>query len=205
VSERVVGIEPNEAMCAQAEAETAAANVEYLVAFADATGLAEGSADIVTCSQALHWMEPEPTFAEAARILRPGGVFAAYDYDVPPTCDWEVEDAFAAFLDRRRALRASLGMRKGADSWPKEGHLERMRASSRFRFCREFVLQSVEDGSAERIVGFARSLGLPAADLADDELERTLRHGKLEDVARRVWGGREVPFRFGYRVRIGVA
>jgi SAM-dependent methyltransferase len=192
-------------MCAQAEAETAADNVQYVVAFADATGLAKGSADIVACSQALHWMEPGPTFAEAARILRPGGVFAAYDYDVPPICDWEVEAAFAAFLNRRRAVRASLGMRKGADSWPKEDHLERIHESGLFRFCREFVLQSVEIGSAERIIGFARSLGLPAADLADDELERTLRHDELQEVARRVWGGREVPLRFGYRVRIGVA
>jgi SAM-dependent methyltransferase len=38
---------------------------------------------LVTCSQSLHWMEPEPTFAEVARILRRGGVFAAYDYDWP--------------------------------------------------------------------------------------------------------------------------
>ena len=44
---------------------------------------AHASADIVTCSQSFHWMEPEPTLAEIARILRPGGVFAAYDYDWP--------------------------------------------------------------------------------------------------------------------------
>jgi hypothetical protein len=28
-----------------------------------------------------------------------------------------------------------------------------MRASGEFRFCREIVLQSVEDGGAERVVG----------------------------------------------------
>ena len=39
---------------------------------AHATGLDEGSADIVTCSQSLQWMAPEPTLAEIARILRPG-------------------------------------------------------------------------------------------------------------------------------------
>jgi len=47
-----------------------------------ATDLPDGCADIVTCSQSLHWMVPESTFAEVARILRPGGVFATYDYDV---------------------------------------------------------------------------------------------------------------------------
>src|SRR4051812_18759361 len=61
VAERTIGIEPNAAMLASAEA---APGVEFRQAFADDTGLDVGSADIVTCSQSLHWMEPEPTFAE---------------------------------------------------------------------------------------------------------------------------------------------
>lgn len=204
LAERVVGIEPNEEMYAQATEQTQAANVEYVVAFSHDIGLPGGRADIVTCSQSLHWMEPGPTFAEAARMLRPGGVFAVYDYDVPPACDWEVEAAFAAFMQRRRAIRAARGIRAGSESWPKENHLERMRQSGCFRYCREFVVHSVEEGGVERIVGFARSLGLPSVDIAEDELERELRYDVLEDVARRVWGRREVLFLFGYRVRIGV-
>lgn len=43
--------------------------------------------------------------AEAARILRPGGVFAAYDYDVPPVVQPEVDRAFASHLEARRAAR----------------------------------------------------------------------------------------------------
>jgi SAM-dependent methyltransferase len=148
-------------------------------------------------------MEPEPTFAEAARILRPGGVFAAYDYDWPPLVDPEVDEAFMAHRRRRAELRARLGIQRGADRWAKHGHLERMRASGRFRLCREIVLHSVEDGNAERIVGFAHSLGLPAI-AADEELERELRVDELGAVARRVLGDRTVPFFFGYRVRLGV-
>jgi hypothetical protein len=148
-------------------------------------------------------MEPEPTFAEAARILRPGGVFAAYDYDWPPLVDPEVDEAFAAYRERRAELRARRGIQRGADRWAKHEHLERMRASGRFRHCREVVLHSAEDGNAERVVGFAYSLGLPAAT-SDDELERELRVADLEAAARRVLGDRTVPFVFGYRVRIGV-
>ena len=77
------------------------------------TGLPAGAADVVTCSQSFHWMEAEPTLAEAVRILRPGGVFAAYDYDWPPIVHWEVEAAFEELLVRvgplhrlRRGLRA---------------------------------------------------------------------------------------------------
>jgi SAM-dependent methyltransferase len=91
VARRVVGIEPNAAMISAA---APAPGVEYGQAHAQETGLDDGVADIVTCSQSLHWMEPGPTFAEAARLLRPAGVFAVYDYDWPPAIDPEVDETF---------------------------------------------------------------------------------------------------------------
>lgn len=200
IAERAIGVEPNPAMLAAAgEAD----GVEYREAFAQDTGLAAASADIVTSSQSLHWMDPEPTFAEASRILRTGGVFAAYDYDWPPLVDPEVDEAFVAYTRRRADLRAKQGIQTGADRWAKHQHLERMLKSGRFRQCREVVLHSVEEGNADRIVGFAHSLGLPAT-ASDDELEREVRVTELDAVARRVLGDRSVPFVFGYRVRIGV-
>ena len=198
---RTIGIEPNPAMLAVAEP---APGVEYREAFAGETGLEGGSADIVTCSQSLHWMEPNATFAEAARLLRQGGVFAAYDYDWPPVVDPVVDEAFVAFQGRRRQARRARGIKRGGDSWAKQEHLARMRASGRFRFCREFVLHSVEDGDAESIGGFARTIGLPVADSGDPELEAELRIDELEAVAHRVLGDRTVPFLFGYRVRVCV-
>jgi len=198
---RTIGVEPNPAMLAAAEP---ARGVEYREAFAAETGLEDACADIVTCSQSLHWMEPEPTLAEAARILRRGGVFAAYDYDWPPVVDPEVDEAFRAYQERRGELRRTLGIQKGADRWAKDEHLSRMRASGRFRYCREVLLHSIEEGDAERLGGFARSFGLPFADLSNEQVERQLRLDELEAVAQRVLGDRTVPFHFGYRVRIGV-
>jgi SAM-dependent methyltransferase len=199
----VVGVEPNSAMRREAEAR-APANVRYLDAFAHDTRLPSGSADIVTASQSLHWMEPEPTFAEAARILRGGGVFAAYDYDWPPVVEPEVDEAFDAYQGRRGALRETRGILRGGDRWRKSDHLERMRESRRFRFCREIVLHSIEEGTADRVVGFAYSLGMPVADASDEELERELRVAELEETAHRVLGAPVVPFLFGYRVRVGL-
>jgi SAM-dependent methyltransferase len=175
-------------------------NVEFRHGFSHETGLEAGLADIVTCSQSLHWMEPAPTFAEAARILRPGGVFAAYDYDIFPTVDWELDQALLEYGGRRGDLRRRRDVTVGADRWSKVGHLDRIRESGEFRFCRELVLQSVEDGDAERIVGLLRSIGM----IGGEDVDAELRLDEVEAVARLVLGDRTVPFRFGYHVRVGV-
>jgi ubiquinone/menaquinone biosynthesis C-methylase UbiE len=48
---------------------------------AENTGLPDGCADIVTASQAMHWFDADRALPEIARLLRPGGVLAAYDCD----------------------------------------------------------------------------------------------------------------------------
>src|SRR5512135_3378396 len=114
---QVIGVEPNADMRTQAEARTAtlpnARNVHYVAAIGSQTGLPDGCADIVTCSQSLHWMEPEPTFAEVARILRGGGLFAAYDCDWPPTMNWQAEAAWNKFVGEGEVLGEARGWYQG--------------------------------------------------------------------------------------------
>lgn len=54
--------------------------IEYRVARADASGLPDQSVDLVTVAQALHWLDPEPFFAEVRRVLAPGGAIAVWCY-----------------------------------------------------------------------------------------------------------------------------
>ncbi len=56
------------------------AGVRYRVAPAAASGLPSGSVDLVTVAQALHWFDTDAFFAEAARVLRRDGLFAAWCY-----------------------------------------------------------------------------------------------------------------------------
>ena len=197
-ADRIVGVEPDAEMRAIAEAKGGA---EYAAASSSATGLPDACADVVTCSQSLHWMEPEPTFAEAARILRPRGVFAAYDYDPIPVVDPELDAALDVLLDRAKTLRAETGRISPWTARPplwKADHLQRMRESGRFRHARELVLHAVEEGGADHLMGYVGSLGAVETHrdrLPLDEFERT---------ARRLLGDRVVPFWWGYRVRIGV-
>jgi SAM-dependent methyltransferase len=184
----------------QAELATAAENVRFVQAFAQETGLPDAAADIVTCSQSFHWMEPEPTLAEAARILRPGGVFTAYDYDWPPVVHWEVEAAFEEMVKR-------LGMRRALEGQPrhtKDMHLDRIRGSSHFRFAREIVLHSRDRGTAARIVGMALSLGPLTVMLKEGVSEEELGLAALREAAASALGEREVEMFLCYRVRIGV-
>jgi ubiquinone/menaquinone biosynthesis C-methylase UbiE len=199
LADRIVGVEANDAMVAEARRVTSAPNVEYASGYAHETGLEDRSADIVTCSQSLHWMEPEPTFAEAARILRPGGVFAAYDYDPAPLVEPEVDAYYDEYLRRRREARERRGIPAGGDRWPKREHLDRIRASGRFRHCREIALHAIVPGTADALVGFARSIGL-----SGDATEEELGIPELEAAARRALGDRELPFHWSYHVRYGV-
>jgi SAM-dependent methyltransferase len=201
----VIGVEPGAGMRAQAARRAAgAANVRFVDGLATRTGLPDRFADIVTCSQALHWMEPDATFAEVARILRDGGVFAAYDCDWPPTLNWEAEDAYNACIASARAIERERRFSPQVRVWAKEGHLERIRQSGRFRYAREVVLHHVEEGGAERLVGLALSQG---------EIQTLLKHGVSEDqigitalreAARRTLGDAVVPWYWSYRVRMGV-
>lgn len=206
-AEEVVGVEPSPDMrrLARARATAAgAANVRFAGGVSTATGLAGGGADVVTCSQALHWMEPEPTFVEVARILRPAGVFAAYDCDWPPAFNWEVERTYAACIARAHSIERERRLSPDLRRWPKGGHLERIRNSGRFRYVREVALHHVEAGGVERLVGLALSQGGIETLLKGGISEQEIGLGALRETARRSLGDAILPWYWSYRVRLGV-
>ncbi|MEO8025117.1 MAG: class I SAM-dependent methyltransferase [Bryobacteraceae bacterium] len=55
-------------------------NVHFGVAVAESTGLPDQSADLITIAQAFHWLDHPRVYAEARRVLRPGGILAAFGY-----------------------------------------------------------------------------------------------------------------------------
>ncbi len=68
--------------------------VGYVRSTARASALGAGSADLVTVGQALHWFAGEPFFKEVRRVVRPGGVIAAWGYglcSVSPEVDAVVD------------------------------------------------------------------------------------------------------------------
>jgi SAM-dependent methyltransferase len=57
--------------------------IEYRVAVAEDSGLDELCADLIVVAQALHWFNLTRFYVETGRILKPGGVIAAWSYGMP--------------------------------------------------------------------------------------------------------------------------
>jgi SAM-dependent methyltransferase len=207
-ADEIVGVEPNEDMREQALERTAslpdAATLRYANGLSTQTGLPDACADVVTVSQALHWLQPEPTFREIARILRPGGVFAAYDCDWPPVVHPEAEMAYNAFMARSGDIRREGSPDGRIRRWSKGGHLQRIRASGQFRYVREVVLHHVEKGNADRLVGIALSQGGVAGLLQSGWTEKQIGLDLFRVEAARTLGDVPCPWYWSYRVRIGV-
>ncbi len=172
-------------------------------AFAESTGLDPASADVVTCSQSFHWMEPASTLREAARILRPGGVFAAYDCDWPPVVDRALEQAFDEMY-RRGGEIARAGGKPYARQREKSRHLDDIRGSGLFRYVREVVFHAAEPCSARRFVGIALSQGWLQDLLKDRHTEAELGLAGLRDLAAERLGGRRPAMVLSYRLRLAV-
>lgn len=211
IAARIIGVEPNPDMRMKAEEKLQrigpdAAAVSFRPGYSNELELADGEADIITCSQSFHWMEPVSTLQEFGRVLAAGGVFGAYDCDWPPCIGWEAEQAYNKLIARAAEILTRLvPPEEAVKQSDKSEHLAQMKKSGVFRFVKEIVFHNEEMCNAERIVGMAMSQGgvqsvikLGAAAELQDELEqfRLL----TEDAFR--GGTRMVPL--GYRLRLGV-
>lgn len=70
----------SDASASQVRRAASAPSVVYLAAHAEAVPLRSGSVDLVTVAQALHWLELDAFYAEARRVLAPGGLLAVWTY-----------------------------------------------------------------------------------------------------------------------------
>eukprot|EP00026_Physarum_polycephalum_P006995 Phypoly_transcript_07048.p1 GENE.Phypoly_transcript_07048~~Phypoly_transcript_07048.p1 ORF type:complete len:197 (+),score=18.96 Phypoly_transcript_07048:75-665(+) len=128
----VYGVEPNDDMRSQAEEFLKKAGldqsiIKFIKGDSGNVSLESGSVDIVTCSQSLHWMEPTATFKEIQRLLRPGGVFAAFDCDWPPVINSEAENIYTSFLEGVDALGSKDNAFEGVNKCKKEEHWRKRR------------------------------------------------------------------------------
>lgn len=202
---RIIGIEPNDDMRNQAGINASIkclTDVTFKKADAYDTGLEDGTADIVTCSQSFHWMEPGRALKETARILKSGGIFAAYDCDWPPVAGHKAEKAYNQLLETVRVKMKQVPDVNRATQYPKEGHLKNIKESGYFTYTREIVFHNREACSAERFIGIAFSQGVLQSVLKNnpEALEHEIK--AFRQVVLENWKQNEIIV--SYRMRIGI-
>ena len=69
-----------DASMAQLQQAIACRNIDYRCEPAEQSSLENASVDLVTVAQALHWFDFELFYPELKRVLKPGGVIAAWTY-----------------------------------------------------------------------------------------------------------------------------
>lgn len=93
---RVIATDPSAKQIEHADVH---AKVEYRVEAAEASTLTAGSVDVITVAQALHWFDFPRFYAEARRVLKPGGILAAWCYGLfrtGTTADLVLDDFYDA-------------------------------------------------------------------------------------------------------------
>jgi SAM-dependent methyltransferase len=76
---RVIGTDLSERQIQEAAPHP---RIEYRAAPAEASGLPDQSCDLVAIAQALHWFDFDRFYTEVKRVLKPGGVIAAWTYQL---------------------------------------------------------------------------------------------------------------------------
>lgn len=206
VSNKVIGIEPSTDMIETAkEKSSGLKNVEYISAFSDNTGLDNSCADVVTCSQAFHWMDPQKTLNEVSRILREGGVFAVYDCDWPPFCNWEAEFEYQKLFDKVYEIEEKHpDVKDSFVRWDKNKHLENIKKYGDFRFEREIVFSNPENCNANRFIEIALSQGGLQKIIKSNIEEIKPYMNSFKEKIHKIFGETEFTIDFCYRMRIGI-
>jgi len=187
---QVFAVDPSREQIGQA---ISADNIEYRVAPAEATGLADGSVDLVVAGQALHWFDFARFYPEVERIVRPtGGTFAAFTYGLI-RLGGEVDRVIEGFYHDILA-----------DYWPPERrHVDSGYQSLPFPYS-EIVPPAFQ---LEEAWDLPRLLGYFATWSAVKEFRRRTGNDPLPEVAgelARAWGGQaEREVRWPLALRVG--
>jgi SAM-dependent methyltransferase len=84
----VIAVEPDDLM--RERLRTVSPGIAALAGSAEEIPLPDESVEAVVAGQAYHWFDPAKAHPEIARVLRPGGVFAALWNDADPRAPWTV-------------------------------------------------------------------------------------------------------------------
>lgn len=151
-------------------------NVVFSAAAAECAPFLDRSIGLVTIGSALHWFSGEAFYSEVRRVVRPGGILAAWTYGLPEIGDMGVEAAVNRF-----------GSETMAEYWPLEvRHVIEGYTSLEVPFT-EFAVPEfdmVVRWERPQLLGFVRSWSAVGACLEDRGTDPV---AELEDELTGLW------------------
>jgi SAM-dependent methyltransferase len=167
---RVIGIEPNEEMRAQALCRPGGQAVNYQGGSAEATRLPSEIADLVLAAQAFHWFKPEQALEEAYRILKERGCIALL---------WNERDEKDPFTALYGDVIRSFPHARDVESGRQQAG-NRLFESTRFRDARRNEFEHCQNVALNELIGRAFSASYAPrdpvlAERAQDDLRQLFR------------------------------
>lgn len=161
-AKQIIGIEPSNEMLSVAISQSNNRNILYKNGFGNNTGLLSDSADVVTVSSAIHWMEPETSAIEIARILRKYGVLIVYGHYYPLFAEsYELTMFHEEWRKNLDKLEFDLEMQQ-AIKYPLSQIIDSFKETSFFQYYRKHYIHSKVNWSKEQILGFLNAhAGVP--------------------------------------------
>ncbi|RAR44506.1 class I SAM-dependent methyltransferase [Paenibacillus sp. MDMC362] len=217
-ADQVIGVEPNDDMRGKAMAKLQSlqeesdgshgvqlADIRFVSGYSNQLALPDRSADIITCSQSFHWMDPASTLKEVSRVLREEGIFAVYDCDWPPSLTWKVEQSYHELIEwAEAAIDRHVEAQEKAYKGNKNEHLKHIRESGVFRFSKEIVFHHIEPFTAERYTGLAVSQGGIQTVFKLKQTELNDKIAQFHALVGEHFQGRTLPVMLSYRMRLGI-
>lgn len=204
LASQVIGIEPSDDMLRVAK-QKAEEEISFIKAYSTATSLPDVCADVVICSQSFHWMEPAATLDEVDRILKPNGVFVTVDCDWPPVTKWQAEKAYMDLYNRAKQIEANdPELKDSFIRYDKSKHLDNIKNSGYFRYCREILFSHSEPCTAQRLFNLLLSQGSLQAILKVDPSRIRAEMEQCQKSLWQIYGEETFNIDFSYRMRIGV-
>jgi ubiquinone/menaquinone biosynthesis C-methylase UbiE len=185
--DRVVATDASEKQVENAERH---ARVEYRVATAEQSRLDSQSLDLVTVAQALHWFDLERFYAEVRRVLKPGGVLAAWAYKlatVSPEIDAVVNRYYSEIV---------------GPYWPEERVLVERFEELPFPFQQVETppFAMVAEWRVENLLGYLRTWSATQRFMAGEQRDPL---EEVEDHMRSAWGANSRQVTWPLTVRVG--
>lgn len=198
-AKNVIGVEASKDMLKKALIKENK-NLKFIQGYGEKTGLKDECADIVICSQAFHWMNPDSTIKEVYRILKKGGIFAVIDADYPPVINKKLEQ-FYNYIHKKAS-----NLENFENKWlsNKSEHLENIRKSNLFEYSREICFSHVEKYDEERFKKFLLSQSSMQHAIKNNYAKIFEDLNTLDEKLFSIFKGKTLDALYSYKMRIGI-